>query len=128
MNAITAPKSHRQNLMEGLTLTAIFQGVPIFASAVLLLKLAGSHEVVRQTGGAAIFVVLATVTHALVTAYFGPKFPRFFKNGYEPLFFDATLPFAEKISRWRTQPTASLQLLTTVIMLSLLAVAVASVG
>jgi hypothetical protein len=68
------------------------------------------------------------VTHALVTAYFGPKFPRFFKNGYEPLFFDATLPFAEKISRWRTQPTASLQLLTTVIMLSLLAVAVASVG
>jgi hypothetical protein len=55
MNAIAAPKSHRQNLLEGLTLTAIFQGVPIFASAVLLLKLAGSREVIGQTGGAAIW-------------------------------------------------------------------------
>jgi hypothetical protein len=98
MNAITALKSHRQNLLEGLTLTAIFQGVPIFASAVLLLKLTGSREVVGQPGGAAIFVVLATLTHALVTTYFGPRFPRFFKNGYEPLFFDASLSFSEKIA------------------------------
>jgi len=75
MNAIAAPKSHRLNLLEGLTLTAIFQAVPTFASAVLMLKLAGSREIVGQPGGAAIFVVLASLIFASITVYFGPRFP-----------------------------------------------------
>jgi hypothetical protein len=127
MNAIAAPKSRRLNLLEGITLTAIFHGVPTFAVAVLLLKLAGRSEIVGDPGGAAIFVVLASVFYALMVRYLGPKYPRHFSNGYEPLFFDATLPFAEKIFRWRTQPTVSLQLVAIVQMLSLLAIAVACV-
>jgi hypothetical protein len=126
MNTITAPKSHRLNLLEGLTLTAIFQAVPVFASAVLMLKLTGSREIVGEPGGAAIFVVLASLISAPITVYFGPKFPKFFKSGYEPLFFDSTLPFAEKILRWRMQPTVSLQLVTWVMLFSLLSVGVAS--
>ena len=74
------------------------------------------------------FVVLASIFHALATPWLGSKFPKFFKNGYELLFFDASLSFAEKIAQWRTQPVTSLQLVTTVLMLSLLAVGVASVG
>jgi hypothetical protein len=128
MNAVTAPKSRQQNRLEGFALTALFQGLPTFATAVLLLKLAGSHEIVGDKGGAAIFVVLTTIFHALLTPWLAPKFPIFFKNNYEPLFFDANLPFAEKIAQWRTQPMASLQLVTTVLMLSLLAVGVASLG
>jgi hypothetical protein len=38
------------------------------------------------------------------------------------------LPFSEKLSQWRIKPATSLQLVTTVTMLSLLAVAVVSVG
>jgi hypothetical protein len=126
MNAIAAPKSRRLNLLEGVTLTAIFHGVPTFAAAVLLLKLAGSSKIVGDPGGGAIVVALASVFYALILRYLGPKYPRVFGNGYEPLFFDATLPFAEKIFRWRTQ-TVSLQLVTIVQMLSLLAIAVACV-
>ena len=44
------------------------------------------------------------------------------------MFYDATLFFGEKIARWRVQQMASVQLLTTVMMLSLLAAAVVSVG
>ncbi len=127
MNAVAAPKSHRMNQLEGITLTAFFQAFPTFAATVLLLKLAGSRAIVGDPGGAAIFVALATLVHALLTPYLGPKFPKFFRNSYEPLFFDATLSWREKIARWRTQPTASLQLVTTVVMLSVLAVAVVSV-
>ena len=127
MNAVAAPKSRRLNLLEGMVLAAIFQAVPTFAAAVLLLKLAGS-QVVGQPGGAAIFVALASLLYALAMPYIGPRFPRFSKNSYEPLFFDATLSFSEKILRWRVQPATSLQLVTLVMMLSLLAVAVASAG
>ena len=58
MNAIAAPKSHRINQLEGITLTAIFQAFPTFAATVLLLKLAGSREIVGDPGGAAIFVAV----------------------------------------------------------------------
>ena len=128
MNAIAAPKSPQMNGLEGFALTAIFQGFPTFAIAVLVLKLAGSHEIVGEKGGAAIFVVLAAIFHALLTPWVGRKFPKIFKNGYEPLFFDASLSFADKIARWRTQPLASLQLVSIVLMLSLLAVGVVSLG
>ena len=128
MNAISAPKSASQNRLEGFALTALFQGFPTFAAAALMLKFAGSHEIVGQRYGAAIFVVLAALFYALLTPWLARKFPNRFKHGYEPLFFDASLSFIEKIARWRTQPVTSLQLVTNVMLLSLLAVGVASVG
>ena len=128
MNAIAAPKSPTQNRLEGFALTAIFQGVPTFAIAVLLLKLVRSHQIVNDPGSAAIFVVLASLIYALITPWLAPKFSKFVKHGYEPLFFDASLSFSEKIARWRVQPVASLQLVSTVMVLSLLAVAVVSIG
>jgi hypothetical protein len=128
MNAVSESKSPSQNRLEGFALTAIFQGFPTFAAAVLILKLAGSHEIVRERYGAAIFVALASVVYALFTPLLARRFPKWFRHGYEPLFFDATLSFAEKIAQWRVQPAASKQLATTVIMLSLLAVAVVSLG
>lgn len=78
--------------------------------------------------GAAILVVLASLVYALVGPPLAHKFPKLLGNGCEPLFFDANLSFAEKIAQWRTQPAASLQLVTTMLMLSLLAVGVVSVG
>jgi hypothetical protein len=128
MNAIGISKSRMQNLLEGMTLTGLFQGIPTFVGAAMLLKLAGSGHIVNDTGGVVTFVAMATLLHAILTCWLAPKFPRFFRHGYEPLFFDATLSFAEKLLRWRTQPAASLQLLTNVMLLSLLALAVMSVG
>ena len=96
MNA-TALKSSAQNRLEGFALTAILQGFPAFAAAALLLKLA------RQdiAGGVVLFVVLTSVLHGLFTPWLAPKFPKFFRHGYEPLFFNAGLSFAEKIGKWR---------------------------
>jgi hypothetical protein len=127
MNAITAPKSPRLNRLEGMTLTGLLQALPTYAGAALLLKLVGT-QTLGYVGGAAMFVVLTTFFHALITPWLAPKYPKFFKNSYEPLFFDASLSIAEKVTRWRTQPMASLQLVTNVVMLSVLGVAVMSVG
>ena len=124
MNAIAAQKSRAQNRLEGIALTAIFQVLPTFAAAAMLFKLNG-HEI---AGRAILFVVLALTFHALLAPWLLPKFPKFFKNGYEPLFFDASLPVAEKLARWRVQPAVSQQLMTTVLMLSSLAVVLVSVG
>ncbi len=128
MDTIAAAKSRTLNWLEGVTLSAILQGLPTFAGAAMLLKLAGSAQVVNNTGGAVTFVLTTTILYGLVMPWLGPKFPRFFRNSYQPLFFDAGLSFAEKVLRWRTQPMASLQLLTNVVMLSLLGVAVLSLG
>jgi len=95
MNAITAPKPRSLNRLEGFALTAILQGFPTFAAAGLLLKVA-RHEI---SGGVLLFVVMAAVFHGLLTPWLGPKFPRFFKQSYEPLFFDARLPFSEEIEK-----------------------------
>lgn len=128
MNAISAPKSPQANWLEGFALTAIFQGFPSFAAAVLVLKMIGTHQTFGHGYGAAIFVVSATLLSALITTSLARKFPNRFMHRYEPLFFDASLSFSEKIARWRIQPVASLQLVGTVTLLSLLAVGVASVG
>lgn len=119
MNAMTARKSRALNRFEGFALTAILQGLPTFAGAALLLKLA-RHDI---AGGIVLFVAMASIFHGLLTPWLAPKFPRFFGNSYEPLFFDAGLSFAGKIEQWRAQPATSLQLVTNVLMLSLLAVA-----
>ena len=128
MDTTSTPKSASQNRLEGFVLTALFQGFPTFAAAALMLKFTGSHEIVGHRYGTAVFVVLAALFFALLTPWLARKFPNRFRHGYEPLFFDASLPFIEKIARWRTQPVTSLQLVTNVMLLSLLAVGVASVG
>jgi hypothetical protein len=122
MNAIAAAKSSAQNRLEGFALTVLMQGFPTFAGAALILKLA-HHEI---AGGAVVFVAMASIFHGLLTPWLAPKFPKFFKHSYEPLFFNAGLKFIEKIEKWRARPTTSLQLVTNVLMLSLLAVGVVS--
>jgi hypothetical protein len=127
MNAITAPKSSTRNRIEGFALTAILQGLPTFAAAALILKVVGYRGIVDDRGGAAVFVVLASILHALAAPRLASWFPRI-KNGHEPLFYDASLSISDKVEQWRTRPNVSLQLVTTTIMLSLLTVAVVSVG
>ncbi len=127
MNAITAAKSRLLNVLGGLILTAVCQAFPAFASAVMMLKLARDHQITGDPGRAAIFVPLASLLYALIAGIFGPKFLCFFKT-YESAFFDATLSFTDKIATWRERPSTSVELVTTVFMLSLLAVAVVSVG
>jgi len=122
MTAITAAKSSAQNRLEGFALTAILQGFPSFVAAALLLKLV-RHDI---AGGVVLFVVLTSVLHGLFTPWLAPKFPKFFRHGYEPLFFNASLSFGVKIEKWRERPTTSVQLVTSVLMLALLAVAVVS--
>ena len=70
---------------------------------------------------------MPTIFHGIFTLWLAPKFPGFFKSNYEPLFFGAGLSFAEKIGTWRERPTTSVQLVTSELMLALLAVAVVSI-
>ncbi len=126
MNALAAPKSPRLNRLEGVALTCIFQGFPTYATAVMMLKLMGAHEIVGDRWGAAIFVVLASLLHGLFTPWLAAKFPKF-RDAYAPCFFDETLSFSEKIEQWRTQPIVSVQIMWTLLLLSLLAVGVASI-
>jgi hypothetical protein len=126
MNADTIAKSRLHNLLEGMTLTALFKALPTFASAALLLRLFGS-DLVAHAGGAAIFVVLSSLFYAAVTPYFGPKYPRLFRYSHERLFFDPRLGFTEKFAQWRAQPAASLQLAQNLVLVSVLAVVVLSV-
>lgn len=124
---IAARKSHLHNALEGLALTATLQSFPTFAAAALLLKLAGNHDLVGDSG-VAIFVAIASLAHAMLAVTLGPSFPVLFKTVYEPKFFAAHLSLSDKITAWRTQPVASLQLVTIVLMLSVMAVVTASVG
>ena len=77
MNAISAPKSPGLNRLEGLTLTATLQALPTYAAAALLLKLAGSTQIVSYPGGAVTFVVLTSFFHALILPWLAPKYPKF---------------------------------------------------
>lgn len=127
--AVTAAarKSRLRNALEGFALTAVLQSFPTFAAAALLLKLCGDHDLVGDPG-VAIFVAVASLVHATVAVTLGPSFPALFKTLYEPKFFDCTLSLSDKITEWRTHPVASLQLVTIVLLLSVMAVVTASVG
>src|SRR6185312_4681157 len=127
MNAISQAKTPSQNRLEGFLLTALLLGLPTCAGAVLMLKLVGAHRIVGERWGAVIFAVLAWLLHGALMPWLGQKFPRVSRLGYEPLFFDCHLRFSEKIAQWRVQPATSAQLVTRVIMMSLLAVAVVSI-
>jgi len=128
MNAAAAPKSVGMNKLEGFALSAILLGFPTFAPVALMLKLMGDHQVAGNPWGAVIFVTLITLFYATTAPTLGRKYPKIVRYGYEPLFFDPALSFGEKITQWLMQPATSLQLLTAVLMQSVLAVAAASVG
>jgi hypothetical protein len=126
MNIITA-ESSPQNQLEGFALTALFQGFPMFGGIALCLKLMGAPEIVGAYWGVAIFVAITSLIHALLVPWLAPKFPRVIRHGYEPLFFDASLSFTAKIAQWRMKPAASIELVSNMLMLALLAVGVASI-
>lgn len=100
MNALAAPKSPMQNRLEGFALTAIFQGIPTFATVALLLKLA-HHQI---TGGPVSFVLAASISYGVLTPWLATKFPKLSRHSYEPVFFDAKLSYAEKLTQWRARP------------------------
>jgi hypothetical protein len=127
MNTFAASKSSQQNRLEGFALTSTLQGFPTYASAVLMLKLMGAHEIVGERWGAAIFVTLATIFHGWFTPWLAQRFPKSCANAWAPCFFDKSLSFSEKIAQWRTLPMTSVQLASSVILLSVLAVGVASI-
>jgi hypothetical protein len=126
MNTIAA-KSPFQNRLEGYALTALLVGFPIYAGVVLCVKLMGAPEIVGAYWGVAIFVAITSLIHALLVPWLAPKFPRVIRHGYEPLFFDASLSFTAKIAQWRMKPAASIELVSNMLMLALLAVGVASI-
>src|SRR3569833_3387999 len=113
MNTIVvAPMSRLLNWFEGIALASILQGFPIYASAALILRLA-HHHMVRPGHGVLLTVVSATLIFAVLASLLGgPRCRKFFKNGYEPLFFDRTLSFADKIAHWRVQPRVAVQLVS----------------
>ncbi|MCP3411572.1 hypothetical protein [Bradyrhizobium sp. CCGB01] len=105
------------NWLEGFALTTILQGFLIFAAASLMVKfLEDSHG-----GSHVLTIALASVFYSIFAVSVGSAFPRHFRNGYEAQFFDASLSFSEKIARWRARPATSLQLMASVLQLSLLA-------
>jgi hypothetical protein len=99
----------------------------MFAGITLCLKLMGAPEIVGHRWGAAIFVAIASLVHALLVPWLAPKFPKLIRHGYEPLFFDAELSFTDKIAQWRMKPVVSIELVSNVMMLAVLAVGVVSV-
>ena len=127
MTALASPKFAALNRLEGFLLYALCQGLPIYAGAALTVKLMGVSEIVGERYGAAIFVAIASTFHGLAVPWLGPKFPRFFRHTTEPAFLNAHLGFAEKVFCWMAQPKTALQLLTNVLLLSVLAVGVTSI-
>ncbi|BAM92146.1 conserved membrane hypothetical protein [Bradyrhizobium oligotrophicum S58] len=121
----SAPKAALFNLLEGMALTALFQAIPTYAGAALILKLAHSSALQGSIIG---FVTTATIIHVLMSSAAGPRYPRLLKQAYTPVFYDATLGVADKVLRWRTQPDGSLQLLSSTVMLALLSVAALAMG
>lgn len=128
MNAIAILKSSRTNRLEGIALSAALQGLPTFATAVLLLKLFGSAAIIGAPGGTVFFVVMTSILSGAVSAWLGPKYPKLFHASYEPLFFDASLSLKQKVAGWSAQTKTQQQLVMIVITLSVLAVTVVSFG
>jgi len=127
MTALAAPKRTIQNRLECFTLYALLQGVPLYSGVVLMMKLIATSEIVGERYGAAIFIVLAATFHGLVMIWLAPKFPRFFRHNNAPVFGDATLSFTEKVTGWLAEPKTAVELLTNVMLMSVLAIGVASI-
>lgn len=116
MPFVTISKPAPLNWLEGFALTTILQGLPIFAAASLMVKLLG-HD---HGGSHALTIALASVFYSILVIAAASAFPKL-RSGYEAGFFDAGLSFSEKIAYWRAKPTTSMQLMASVLLLSLLA-------
>lgn len=116
MPFITASKSAPFNWLEGFALTTVLQGFPIFAAASLMVKLLGDS----RGGNHVLTIAMASVFYSIFVISVGCAFPRV-RSGYEAELFDASLSFSEKIARWRAKPATSMQLMASVLLLSLLA-------
>jgi len=127
MTTVAAPKRTGRNRLESFALYALLQGVPLYSSVVLMMKLVAAPEIVGERYGATIFVVLAATFHGLVTPWLAPKFPRFFRHNSAPMFGDAMLSFTEKVSRWLAEPKTAVELLSNLLLISVLVVGVASI-
>jgi hypothetical protein len=119
MTSITARKSAPINWLEGFALTATLQGFPIFAAAWMMVKLLGDDH----GGSPVLTIAMATILYSFLAIWAGSTFPRFAK-AWERSFFDASLSFSDKIARWRAKPATSVQLIASVMLLSLLAATV----
>lgn len=117
MPFVTASKPAPINWLEGFALTTILQGFPIFAAASLMVKLLGDDH----GGNHVLTIAMASVFYSIFAISVGSAFPSYFKNGYEAQFFDASLSFSDKIACWRAKPATSVQLMASVLLLSLLA-------
>jgi hypothetical protein len=115
MPFINASKPGPINWLEGFALTTVLQGFPIFAAASLMVKLLGDH----RGSNPVLTIALASIFYSVFVISVGSAFPRL-KDGYEQ-FFDASLSFSEKIGHWRAKPATSVQLMASVLLLSLLA-------
>ncbi|MES2196433.1 MAG: hypothetical protein V4517_18590 [Pseudomonadota bacterium] len=128
MNATEIAKSGRFNRLEGIALSAALQGFPTFSAAVMLVKLFGSNPIISTPGGTVFFVLATSILSGAVSAWLGPKYPKLFHASYEPLFFGASLSLKQKVAAWSAQTKTQQQLVMIVMMLSVLAVAVVSLG
>lgn len=116
MPFISASKPASFNWLEGFALTTILQGFPIFAAASLMVKLLGD-----SSGGSHVLTIaMASIFYSILVVSVGMVFPTI-KSGYEVEFFNASLSLSEKIARWRAKPATSVQLMASVLLLSLLA-------
>jgi hypothetical protein len=122
MIAISHPKSSALNRLEGFALTALLGGLPTAAITLLTVRLMGNSDIFAVHGGAATVAILMSLFYGLIGPPLGRNFPKRFKYGYEPSFYDADLSIAEKIAQWRVKPLASVQLLSIALVLSLLVV------
>jgi hypothetical protein len=128
MTALAAPKLTGGKWLECFALYAVLQGVPIYSGVALAIKLIDAAEFVGQPFGAVIFVAMMSTFHAMLTSGLGARYRHFFRHSYEPLFADTTLSFSERVSRWLAKPNTAVQLLSQVLLLSALAIGVASIG
>ncbi|PDT92130.1 hypothetical protein CO669_02355 [Bradyrhizobium sp. Y36] len=116
MPFITARKPAPFNWLEGFVLTTVLQGFPIFAAASLMVKLLGASH----GGSHVVTITLASIFYSVFVIAAASAFPKV-RSGYEAGFFDAGLSFSEKIAYWRAKPATSMQLMASVLLLSLLA-------
>ena len=122
MNVATATKSGPTNWLEGLMLTTVFSALPTFTAVMLLLGLFGRGMPVDNPAS---FVVLTALGYAVIVAAFGAKH-KLFRNSYEPLFFDSSLSVRDKLRYWLEKPRTARQVVTNMLMLSVLAIAFVS--
>jgi hypothetical protein len=120
VDVLSSPR--RGSYAEGIFLTSTMSGVPTFAGAAMLLKLFNSGSGLADHPLA--FVIATSIGFAFLVAYLGPKFPMLSKSSYEPLFFDGSLSFTDKVSRWLAETRTAQRLLTNALMLAVLGMAV----